>query len=53
MADAHQPLRVTEADFDEVVSILTGVLEEAGAEPEDLLAVVGAVAAYADDIIVR
>ena len=53
MADAHQPLRVTEADFDEVVSILTGVLEEAGVEPEDLLAVVGAVAAYADDIIVR
>jgi hemoglobin len=53
MAIAHQKFKITQADFDRTVVLLTRVLEEGGVVPDDLNLVVQRVAHFADDIIYR
>ena len=51
MVQAHKHLKVTEADFGEVATILKENLEDAGVEAADVNTIIGVVAGYADQII--
>ena len=51
MVQAHKHLKVTEADFGEVATILKENLEDAGVEAADINTIIGVVAGYADQII--
>ena len=51
LAKAHASLHITDPAFDEVVTILKEVLEDAGMEPEDVASVLDVVAGARDVIV--
>ncbi|MFZ9518972.1 MAG: group I truncated hemoglobin [Silvanigrellaceae bacterium] len=53
MAEAHRQLGISQADFDEVATILRENLVDAGVDHSDVAAILGIVAGYADQIVTK
>lgn len=53
LINAHKNLNITQADFDEVATILKDNLIDASVEQHDIDSIISTVASYADQIITR